>query len=67
MSTSRPPQADEPRRGAESRRPGDDSGHVLRFTPPPADWVPPDEAGRAILRVAMAVKKRRDPDRKDAA
>jgi hypothetical protein len=48
-----------------SDRSGDHA--VLRFTPPPPGWAPPDEAGRAILRVVAAVKKRRDANRKDAA
>jgi hypothetical protein len=47
-------------------RGGDRPAHRLRFAPPP-DWVPPDEAGRAILRVVLAVKKRRDAGRNDAA
>jgi hypothetical protein len=67
MSTSRPPQPSKSRQGADRRPPGDCSGHVLRFTPPPASWEPPEDAARAILRVVLAVKKRRDADRKDAA
>jgi hypothetical protein len=51
---------------AEDRR-DEDRGQMLRFTPPAAGWVPPAEAGRAILRVILAVKRRRDANRKDAA
>jgi hypothetical protein len=61
MTDRRPPQAGERRKGDEP--PAD----ALRFTPPPGGWTPPDEAGRAILRVVLAVKKRRDAGRKDAA
>lgn len=39
----------------------------LRFDPPAAGWVPPAEAGRAILRLILAVKRRRDERQKDAA
>ncbi|MGH9211363.1 MAG: hypothetical protein ACRD2C_11870 [Acidimicrobiales bacterium] len=67
MTTSRPPQPSGRRRRPDDRPSGDDSGHVLRFTPPSAGWEPPDEAGRAILRVVLAVKRRRDANRKDAA
>jgi hypothetical protein len=55
---------------AEGGRAGERSGdgdRGLRFGPPPAGWVPPAEAGRVILRVIIAVKKRRDAERKDAA
>lgn len=62
----RPPQHSKGQRDTEGRPPGDDSGDMLHFTPPPPDWVPPDEAGQAILRVVIAVKKRRDATGKDA-
>ena len=55
---------------AEGGRTGDRNGDGdwgLRFSPPPAGWVPPAEAGQAILRVIVAIKKRRDAERKDAA
>jgi hypothetical protein len=51
-------------RSGERRR---DDGRGLRFSPPPEGWVPPAEAGRVILRVIIAVKRRRDAERKDAA
>jgi hypothetical protein len=53
-------------RPAEERQ-DEDGGQMLRFSPPAAGWVPPAEAGRAILRVILAVKRRRDANRKDAA
>lgn len=55
----------EPAGGRSDERAGD--GRVLRFAPPPAGWEPPTEAGRAILRVILAVKQRREAERKDAA
>jgi hypothetical protein len=39
----------------------------LEFEPPPAGWAPPTPAGRAILRVMLAVKARRESLRRDAA
>jgi hypothetical protein len=52
--------------GRSGERSGDDD-RGLRFIPPSPGWVPPAEAGRVILRVMLAVKKRRDAKRKDAA
>jgi hypothetical protein len=52
--------------GRAAERSGD-GNRRLRFAPPPPGWVPPAEAGRVILRVILAVKKRRDAERKDAA
>jgi hypothetical protein len=37
---------------------GEDVDQELRFVPPPG-WTPPAEAGRAILRVILAAKRRR--------
>lgn len=39
----------------------------LLFIPPQQGWTPPDQAGRAILRVILAVKARRDRVQEEAA
>ena len=52
--------ADEPGPAAAPTR-------CLEFEPPPAGWAPPAAAGRAILRVMLAVKARRESLRRDAS
>jgi hypothetical protein len=39
----------------------------IHLVPPSAQWGPPEEAGRELLRIILAVKARRDEGRVQAA